>query len=91
MLRLRRSVFALFLSEVTTYGFVYKFIVEKCTKKYYNYRTMSEKKGKIAMIGACALGAEGVMFVPAEGEKTLPRMMIRRSNDNYAQDDTSQQ
>ncbi len=37
------------------------------------------------MIGACALGAEGVMFVPQKGEKILPMLMIRRSNDNEAQ------
>ncbi len=43
------------------------------------------------MISACALGAKGIMFVSAESEKILPRMMIRRSNDNYAQEEHPQQ
>lgn len=38
-----------------------------------------------AMISAFALGAKGIMFVPDEGAKTVPRLMIRRSNDNEAQ------
>lgn len=37
------------------------------------------------MIGACALGAKGIMFIPQKGEKILPRLVIRRSNDNEAQ------
>lgn len=39
------------------------------------------------MIGACALGDAGIMFVPETGEKTVPRLIIRRSNDNEAQAD----
>ena len=39
------------------------------------------------MIGAYALGAKGVMFMPQKGEKTLPRLIIRRSNDNESQGD----
>ena len=37
------------------------------------------------MTGAYALGAKGIMFVPQKSEKTLPRLVIRRSNDNEAQ------
>lgn len=37
------------------------------------------------MLGAIALGAKGIMFMPDKGEKTLPRLVIRRSNDNEAQ------
>ncbi|MFP4098720.1 MAG: hypothetical protein ACLFU1_08045 [Alphaproteobacteria bacterium] len=33
-------------------------------------------------VGTYAQGANGVMFMPRKGEKTLPRLMIRRSNDN---------
>lgn len=34
------------------------------------------------MMSSYAQGAKGIMFVPAKGEKTLPRLLIRRSNDN---------
>ena len=37
------------------------------------------------MTSAYALGAKGIMFMPREAEKTLPILMIRRSNDNEAQ------
>ena len=34
------------------------------------------------MINAYACGSGGVMFVPEKIEKTMPRIIIRRSNDN---------
>lgn len=35
---------------------------------------------------AYACGSGGVMFVPEKIEKTMPKVVIRRSNDNDAQD-----
>ena len=37
---------------------------------------------------AYACGSGGVMFVPEKIEKTMPRMAIRRSNDNKTQETT---
>lgn len=34
------------------------------------------------MTTAYACGAGGVMFVPEKIEKTMPRVLMRRSNDN---------
>ncbi len=38
------------------------------------------------MTTAYACGSGGVMFVPKEIERTLPRVAIRRSNDNQDPD-----
>ena len=35
---------------------------------------------------AYACGSGGVMFVPEKIERTMPRMAIRRSNDNKTED-----
>lgn len=35
---------------------------------------------------AYACGSGGVMFVPEKIERTVPKMAIRRSNDNQQQD-----
>ena len=37
------------------------------------------------MTTAYACGSGGVMFVPEKIEKTMPRVVIRRSNDNKTQ------
>ena len=42
------------------------------------------------MIGAYALGAKGIMFMPDKGDETLPILAIRRSNDNEAQAEQQQ-
>ncbi len=36
---------------------------------------------------AYACGSGGVMFVPEEIERTVPRVVIRRSNDNETNED----
>lgn len=39
------------------------------------------------MVTAYACGSGGVMFVPDKIEKTMPTVVMRRSNDNDTQDD----
>ena len=38
------------------------------------------------MTTAYACGSGGVMFVPEEIERTMPKVMMRRSNDNQTED-----
>lgn len=61
----------------------------KNAQKSGRFQINSKKKRELerAMTGAYALGAKGIMFVPKEGEKTMPRLVIRRSNDNEAQNE----
>tara|TARA_R110001592_G_scaffold144484_6_gene367673 strand:+ start:3221 stop:3358 length:138 start_codon:yes stop_codon:yes gene_type:complete len=38
------------------------------------------------MTTAYACGSGGVMFVPEKIERTMPRVIVRRSNDNKTED-----
>ncbi|MGH1378964.1 MAG: hypothetical protein ACRBB3_09105 [Alphaproteobacteria bacterium] len=39
------------------------------------------------MVTAYACGSGGVMFVPEEIERKMPKVIMKRSNDNDAQDE----
>lgn len=42
------------------------------------------------MTTAYACGSGGVMFVPEKIERTMPRVIMRRSNDNETHDEEEQ-
>ena len=45
------------------------------------------KEGDLIMVTAYACGSGGVMFVPEKIERTMPAVVMRRSNDNDTQED----